>query len=51
MRIAVGCIGHETNTFSPVATTIDNFKKGSYHRDGRNYHHIPRYPNDYRRFP
>ena len=32
MRIAVGCIGHETNTFSPVATTIDNFKKGSYHR-------------------
>ena len=33
MRIAVGCIGHETNTFSPVATTLDNFKKGSYHRD------------------
>ena len=32
MRIAVGCIGHETNTFSPVVTTIDNFKKGSYHR-------------------
>ena len=32
MRIAVGCIGHETNTFSPVATTIDNFKTGSYHR-------------------
>lgn len=32
MRIAVGCIGHETNTFSPVATTVDNFKKGSYHR-------------------
>ena len=32
MRIAVGCIGHETNTFSPVATTIDSFKKGSYHR-------------------
>ena len=31
MRIAVGCIGHETNTFSPVATTLDNFKKGSYH--------------------
>ena len=31
MRIAVGCIGHETNTFSPVATTIDNFKNGSYH--------------------
>ena len=32
MRIAVGCIGHETNTFSPVVTTIDNFKNGSYHR-------------------
>ena len=32
MRIAIGCIGHETNTFSPVTTTIDNFKKGSYHR-------------------
>ena len=32
MRIAIGCIGHETNTFSPVATTLDNFKKGSYHR-------------------
>jgi len=32
MRIAVGCIGHETNTFSPVTTTINNFKKGSYHR-------------------
>ena len=32
MRIAVGCIGHETNTFSPVITTIDNFKKGSYYR-------------------
>ena len=33
MRIAVGCIGHETNTFSPVVTTLDNFKKGSYHRE------------------
>ena len=32
MRIAIGCIGHETNTFSPVLTTIDNFKQGSYHR-------------------
>ena len=32
MQIAAGCIGHETNTFSPVLTTIDNFKKGSYHR-------------------
>ena len=31
MRVAVGCIGHETNTFSPVVTTLDNFKKGSYH--------------------
>ena len=30
MRIAVGCIGHETNTFSPVTTTIDNFKNGRY---------------------
>jgi microcystin degradation protein MlrC len=25
MRIATGCIGHETNTFSPVPTTIDSF--------------------------
>ena len=32
MRIAVGCIGHETNTFSPVRTTVDNFKKGRYLR-------------------
>ena len=32
MRIAIGCIGHETNTFSPVATTLDNFTKRSYHR-------------------
>ena len=32
MRIAIGCIGHETNTFSPVLTTLDNFKKGSYYR-------------------
>ena len=32
MRIAIGCIGHETNTFSPVVTTIDSFKNGSYHR-------------------
>ncbi|MBT5452291.1 MAG: M81 family metallopeptidase [Gemmatimonadetes bacterium] len=30
MRIAIGCIGHETNTFSPVATGIDNFKQGTY---------------------
>ena len=27
MRIATGCIGHETNTFSPVPTTIDSFRK------------------------
>ena len=32
MRIAVGCIGHETNTFSPVPTTLDSFKKGGYYR-------------------
>ena len=30
MRIAIGCIGHETNTFSPVPTTLDNFKNGTY---------------------
>ena len=30
MRIAVGCIGHETNTFSLVPTTIDSFKKREY---------------------
>ena len=30
MRIATGCIGHETNTFSPVATGIDNFTQGVY---------------------
>ena len=30
MRVAIGCIGHETNTFSPVATGIDNFKLGTY---------------------
>ena len=27
MRIATGCIGHETNTFSPVPTTIDSFRR------------------------
>ena len=27
MRIATGCVGHETNTFSPVPTTIDSFSK------------------------
>jgi len=31
MRIAIGCIGHETNTFSPVKTSIDNFKGGAYY--------------------
>lgn len=25
MRIATGCIGHETNTFSPVPTTLESF--------------------------
>ena len=27
MRIATGCVGHETNTFSPVPTTIDSFSR------------------------
>ena len=31
MRIAVGCIGHETNTFSLVPTTIDCFKERQYY--------------------
>ena len=31
MRIAVGCIGHETNTFSLVPTTIDSFKNWRYY--------------------
>ena len=31
MRIAIGCIGHETNTFSPVKTSIGSFKKGAYY--------------------
>ena len=31
MRIATGCIGHETNTFSPIATRFDNFKDGNFH--------------------
>ena len=30
MRIATGCIGHETNTFSSVPASIDDFKR-SYH--------------------
>ena len=31
MRIATGCIGHETNTFSPVPTTMGHFEQGSYY--------------------
>jgi microcystin degradation protein MlrC len=31
MRIATGCIGHETNTFTPVPTTLDDFKQFAYH--------------------
>ena len=31
MRIAVGCIGHETNTFSPVPTTLESFTQGTYY--------------------
>ena len=31
MRIATGCIGHETNTFTPVPTTLDDFKQLAYH--------------------
>jgi microcystin degradation protein MlrC len=31
MRIAVGCIGHETNTFSTLPTTIDSFQEASYY--------------------
>ena len=30
MRIATGCIGHETNTFSKVPTTLESFEKGAY---------------------
>ena len=30
MRIATGCIGHETNTFSPIATNFDSFVQGTY---------------------
>ena len=30
MRIAVGCIGHETNTFSSVPTSIEDFEQGTY---------------------
>ena len=31
MRIATGCIGHETNTFSSVATGLDHFKNENFH--------------------
>ncbi len=31
MRIAAGCIGHETNTFSSVPTSINSFKGGTYY--------------------
>lgn len=32
MRIATGCIGHETNTFSSIPTSLDDFKlQRSYH--------------------
>ena len=30
MRIATGCIGHETNTFSPIPTSLESFEGGSY---------------------
>ncbi|NKB69763.1 MAG: MlrC domain protein [Candidatus Latescibacteria bacterium] len=30
MRIATGCIGHETNTFSPVSTTMEHFGQSYY---------------------
>ena len=30
MRIATGCIGHETNTFSPVPTTMEHFGQSHY---------------------
>ena len=31
MRIAVGCIGHETNTFTPVPTTIESFRESAFY--------------------
>ena len=31
MRIAAGCIGHETNTFTPVPTTLASFKEAAYY--------------------
>ena len=30
MRIAIGCIGHETNTFSPISTDIESFVQATY---------------------
>ena len=30
MRIAIGCIGHETNTFSPISTDIESFLQAPY---------------------
>jgi len=30
MRIATGMLGHETNTFSKVPTTLESFEQGSY---------------------
>ena len=34
MRIATGCIGHETNTFSSVPTSIDDFQRSHHVGDG-----------------
>ncbi len=31
MRIATGCIGHETNTFTSIPTTLASFKEGAYY--------------------
>ena len=34
MRVATGCIGHETNTFSPTPTTLADFEeRGIYRRE------------------
>lgn len=35
VRIATGSIGHETNTFSKVMTTLENFEQGSYVTDAK----------------
>ena len=32
MRIATGCIGHETNTFSPTPTTLADFQQLGFYR-------------------